>query len=186
MERLAGSGDGGAVTDATPSPPTASTAADPALGPLVRRAVARRSFAVLATASVDGRAHAAGVLYALAEGELWISTLRSSRKARNVAANPAVALTVPVRRLPVGPPSTVMLQGTATVVDLDDPDLRRIAATGSLQAITSHGELELPGGCFLRVRLPRRVPIYGLGMSLPTFLRDPLAAGRAALVDWTG
>jgi nitroimidazol reductase NimA-like FMN-containing flavoprotein (pyridoxamine 5'-phosphate oxidase superfamily) len=164
--------------------PDLSTAADPTLGRLVHRAVAKRSFAVLATASVDGRAHAAGVLYQLAGGELWVSTMRSSRKARNVAANAAVAVTVPVRRLPVGPPSSVMLQGTATVVELDDPKLRRLADEGALKQVTSHGELELPGGCFLRVRLPQRVPVYGLGMSLWALLRDPLASGRIAHVDW--
>lgn len=177
-------GDRGRMSITTASPSDVSTTADPALGRRVHRAVAGRSFAVLATASVGGRTHSAAVLYQLAGGELWISTLRSSRKARNVAANPAVAVTVPVRRLPVGPPSSVMLQGTATVVDLDDPELRRLAADGALEKVTGHGELELPGGCYLRVRLPRRVPVYGLGISLWSVIRNPLAAGRTALVDW--
>ena len=157
---------------------------DPTLGPIVRKAVADRTFANLATASATGRAHVAGVLYALAEGSLWISTLRSSRKARNVAENPAVAVTVPVRRLPVGPPATVAVQGRGTIVPLDDPRLRRLAASGALKAVTSHGELDLDGGCFIEVQLPARVPAYGLGMPLLRFLRDPLAAGRVALVEW--
>ena len=72
----------------------------------------------------------------------------------------------------------------AAVVELDDPEARRLAAAGALKAITSHGALELPDGCFLRVRLRRRVPTYGLGMSLLQLLKDPLAAGRVAEVDW--
>jgi hypothetical protein len=170
--------------------PDPAAAADPAtstdadLARLVRKAVAKRSFAVLATASDDGRSHAAGVLYAVAEGNLWISTLRSSRKAKNVAGNPRVAITIPVRRLPVGPPSSVQLQAKAEVVDVDDAELRRLAASGALKKVTSHGELELADGCFLRVALPERVPVYGLGMSLWRLMRDPLAAGRVARVVW--
>lgn len=162
-----------------------TTHPDPTLGPTVKTAVAKRHFASLATTSAEGRPHVAAVLYALAEGALWISTDLDSRKARNVAAVPQVAVTVPVRRLPVGPPSTVSFQGRATVVGLEDPELRRLAATGALKAITSHGELERDGGCFLKVALPRRVPAYGLGMPLRRLLRDPLGAARVAHVDWS-
>jgi hypothetical protein len=166
-------------------PHTAASTAAADLGPLVRKIVAKRRFATLATVSAEGRAHSAGVLYAVADGALWISTYRDSRKARNVAETATVAVTVPVRRLPVGPPSSVQLQARASVVELDDPELRRLAATGALKAVTSHGELELDGGCMLRVELPRRVPTYGLGMSLVTLLRNPVDAARTAEVDWS-
>lgn len=173
------------MTSTTTAPPHVPLpVADPALGATVRKAVAARSYGTLATTSSAGRTHAAGILYALADGCLWISTHRDSRKARNVVENPRVALTVAVRRLPVGPPASVSLQGLATVVGLDDPEVVALAAAGALRRITSHGELELDGGCFVKVALPRRVPAYGLGMSLRELLRDPLAAGRVAEVDW--
>ena len=164
---------------------TPTTAADPALGATVRKAIAARSYGTLATTSAAGRSHVVGILYALADGALWISTHRDSRKARNVVENPHVALTVAVRRLPVGPPASVSLQGRATVVELDDAEVLRLAASGALKKVTSHGELELDGGCFVKVVLPRRVPAYGLGMSLRQLLQDPLAADRVAEVDWT-
>jgi hypothetical protein len=147
--------------------------------------VGKRHYAVVATAAADGRPHSAGVLYQLAGDELWWSTMRTSRKARNIAANPWIGITVPIRRLPVGPPSAVQLQGRAELVGPDDPDLRRLAEADALPAITGHGELELDGGCFVRVRLPRRVPTYGLGMSLLNLIRHPLEGGRVAAVDWT-
>jgi hypothetical protein len=159
-------------------------AADPTLGPLVAKRVRRRSFAVMATTSAQGHPHAAGVLYQVAGADLWISTLRPSRKAANVAATGKVALTIPVRRLPFGPPSSIQVQAPARVVGLDDPELRRLAADGRLKKVTGHAELDLPDGCFLRVALPRRVPTYGIGMSLLAFLRNPLAAGRTAAVTW--
>jgi hypothetical protein len=117
------------------------------------------------------------VLYALADDALWISTDRRSRKARNVAAEARVAVTVPVRRLPVGPPSSVTFQARAEVLELTDPRVRGVVATGALKAVTGHGELDLPDGCFLRVALPRRLHTYGLGLSLRRLAADPLAAG---------
>jgi len=149
----------------------------------VLQTIDKRSFATLATTSEQGWPHAAGVLYALSGDHLYVSTLRSSRKARNIAADPRVAVTVPVRRAPIGPPSTIIFQTTARVLDLDDPELRAAATSGDLKAVTSHGELELPGGVFLQIALPRKVVTYGLGMSLLSLIREPMnAAGYSKLV----
>ena len=165
--------------------PVDRTPADLALGPIVRRAVARRHYGVVATASAQGRPHSAGVVYQLVADSLWFSTMASSRKAVNIAANPAVGLTIPVRRAPIGPPSAVQLQAVAELVDPHHPELRRLAEAGSLPAITGHGELDLEGGCFVRLRLPRRVPVYGIGMSLLQLIRHPLDGARVASVDWS-
>ena len=148
----------------------------------VLETIGKRSFATVATTSPEGWPHAAGVLYAMSGDALYVSTMRSSRKARNILANPKVAVSVPVRRAPVGPPSNISFQTTARVLDLDDPELRAAAASGDLRSVTGHGELELPGGVFLRIALPRKVVTYGLGMSLLSLMRDPMhAAGVAHL-----
>ena len=166
---------------------TLTTEAPPfnGLGPAVRRAVERRSFATLATTSPAGRPHVAGVLYSLVDGALYVSTLRSSRKARNISAHRQVAVCIPIRRLPVGPPSSVQLQAVAAVLAVDDPFVIRLAAAGRLGAITGHGELDLPDGCVLRITLLGRVLTYGLGMPLRRLIRDPLNAAGVADVDWT-
>lgn len=169
---------------ASPASPALTAPADPALGSLVRRVVGKRHFASLATASARGRVHGAGVLYQLAAGRLWISTLQSSRKAANVAATGRAAVVIPVRRLPIGPPASVQMQCRAEIVPLDDPELCALAERGQLDDVTGHGELDLDGGCFLQLTPPERVPVYGLGMSLLALLRDPLGAGRVAAVDW--
>jgi hypothetical protein len=156
------------------------TAIEPtALLAAATRALASRTYCTLATASGTGHPHAAGVLYAAVGTTFYVSTLRGSRKARNIAVNPRVAVTVPVRRSPIGPPSTVQFQGTAEVLGLDDPGLRELAAAGRLKPVTSHGELELPGGCFLRITPGRRLLTYGLGMSLLHLIRNPLDAAGA-------
>ena len=179
-----------APSTAAPTPAPAPTTAGPVPvgGPpptevpadLVVRAIDRRSFCTLATTSPRGRAHVAGVLYEAVGTDVYVSTLRTSRKARNIAANPSVAVCIPVRRLPVGPPSSVQFQGHAELLDLDDPEVRRLAAAGDLEGITSLGELELPGGCFVRITPDGRAATYGLGMSLRRLLRDPLSAAGVA------
>lgn len=148
----------------------------------VLEAIGKRSFATLASTSAAGWPHAAGVLYALSGDHLYVSTMGASRKARNIAENPRVAVTVPVRRAPVGPPSSIIFQASARVLELDDPELRAAAASGDLKPVTGHGELELPGGVFIQIALPRKVVTYGLGMSLLSLIRDPMhAAGFARL-----
>jgi len=149
---------------------------------LVTRALARRSYAMLATASPAGRPHAAGVLYAAVGSTLYVSTDLDSRKGRNLATNPHVGVTVPVRRLPIGPPSAIQFQATADVLAVDDPQVTALAESGAIKRITGHGELERPYGCIVRIIPSPTVHTYGLGMSLWGLVRNPLnAAGRATL-----
>jgi len=171
-------------TQQIPSRPAAATSAGGIAEPSVHVTVEgvlhlleKRSFATLATTSPAGFPHAAGVLYDTAGSTFYVSTSAPSRKARNVAENPRVALCIPVRRLPVGPPSSVQLQATAEVLAVDDPDLLSLVAAGELKGVTSHGELELPEGCFLRITPNGRLTTYGLGLSLRRLIKDPLAAG---------
>ena len=149
---------------------------------MIRRTLEHRSIATLATVSAAGRPHAATVLYQCAGDALFVSTSLESRKARNVAGSGNAAITVFVRRLPFGPPSSIQFQTTATVLANDDPEVAQLASAGRLRNVTSHGELDLPGGCFLRLAFPARAATYGLGMSLWRLMRDPLNA--AGQVSW--
>jgi Pyridoxamine 5'-phosphate oxidase len=140
----------------------------------------KRSFCTLATTSVDHRPHVAGVLFVAVDGVLYVNTLRSSRKARNIAANPGAFVCVPVRRVPVGPPSSIQFAATVTILGLDHPDTKRLVQSGALKSITSHGELDLPGSCFLGITPNSRMHTYGLGMPLHRLIRNPLEAAGLA------
>ena len=108
---------------------------------------------------------------------------RESRKARNIAGHGVAAVTIAVRRLPIGPPASIQFQCSAAVLANDDPEIIRLAAAGRLDRITGHGELTLDGACFLRLALPTRVITYALGMSLWRAMRNPLdAAGELNLL----
>lgn len=187
MDRLVGPSSTGGMTTTDHTPPldgaTGSALADASLAhptwdDVVRR-IARRSYCVLGTSSPAHRPHSAGVLYAEADGALYVSIERDSRKGRNIAANPHVSINVPIRRLPVGPPATAMYASTAELLAIDDPHILELARGGRITAVTSHGELEHPAGAFVRIAPPQVVHTYGLGLSLLTFVRNPLrAAGR--------
>ncbi len=139
--------------------------------------------ATLATVSGIGRPHAATVLYQCVDDALFVSTHRQSRKARNVADNGVAAVTIAVRRLPIGPPASIHFQSSATVLANDDPEIIRLAEAGRLDRITAHGEMNIDGGCFLRLALPDRLLTYALGMSLWRAIRNPLdAAGEVDLL----
>ena len=149
---------------------------------MIRRAIERRSVATLATVSAIGRPHAATVLYQCVDDALFVSTSRHSRKARNVAEHGVAAVSIAVRRLPIGPPASIQFQSSAAVLSNDDAEIIRLATAGRLDRITAHGEMDLDGGCFLRLELPARAITYALGMSLWRVMRNPLdAAGEVDL-----
>jgi Pyridoxamine 5'-phosphate oxidase len=141
----------------------------------------KRSFCTLATSSTDNSPHVAGVLFVAIGNVLYVNTLRSSRKARNIARNPQAFVCVPVRRLPVGPPSSIQFAATVNILAVDHPDVVRLVHSGALKSITSHGELEMTGSCFLEIRPNSHMHTYGLGMSLRKLIRNPLQASGVAI-----
>ncbi len=150
---------------------------------MIAKLLAKRSFCTLATTSPSGYPHAAGVIYSYVDGVLYVSTTRSSRKARNLISNDKVFVCVPVRRMPFGPPpSQIQFSSTATILPNDHPEITELASKGLIKSITSHGELDLPDVCFVRIDFPKTYLTYGLGMSLRQLAKDPLnAAGRLAV-----
>ncbi len=146
----------------------------------VLRLIAKRTFANLATVSPSRTPHTAGVLYATVDRFMYASTVMGTRKARNIAHEPRVAIAIPVRRIPVGPPALIHFQATAELLPTDDRRIRDLAEAGKLDEVTSHGELDLADGCFLRIPIPSRIHTYGLGLSLYRLVRDPLNASGIA------
>ena len=149
---------------------------------LIRRALAQQSFCVLATSSADHRPHAVGLLYAADGLDLYLLVGEDSVKVRNVRENPRVAVCVPVRKYPFGPPMAVQFQGTAQILAPDDPKIRELTAAGRLKRITGLGAADRPGTCFLRITPHRRVSSYGLGISLRQLLRDVAQGHRSVAV----
>ena len=96
----------------------------------VWRAVARASFAVLSHLTPGGEPRSSGVVYKASGRKLFVAVAPGSWKARHVAADGRVAVTVPVRRggilslvAPI-PPATVSFHGTAIVHPAGSPRAR--------------------------------------------------------------
>ena len=147
-----------------------------ALRDAVEEAIASNWFCMLATSSNENRPHVAGVLYALVGRDLYVNTDEASRKARNIAENGRAAVCIPVNVAPDAPPFTATLQGTAELLPNDHPEITSLVADGRLAAVTSHGELERPGTCFVKVTPGARVATYGIGVSPEELEADPLSA----------
>ncbi len=144
----------------------------------VWRTIERRSFCTLATSSADNEPHVAGVLYAVADRVLYLTTQTRSKKGRNLRENPRVAVCIPVRIYPVGPPFCVQFRGTAELLSPQDPSMSTLLSDRHLEKITSHGELDDPDSWFVRLVPDRRISTYGIGVPLRTLLRDPISASR--------
>lgn len=67
-------------------------------------AIARENFMVIGMVSARGEARTAGVMHHVHDGRLWFTTNDREWKARHIAANPAVSVTVPIaKRVPLMP-----------------------------------------------------------------------------------
>jgi hypothetical protein len=143
----------------------------------VWRQVARASFAVLSHVTPSGEPRSSGVVYRTLGRRLYVAVAPDSWKARHVALDSKVSLTVPVRRggvlalvMPI-PPATVSFHGHAIVHPAGSPEVGPLFdELGSLlpaERRTSADIIEIvPKGAFVT---------YGIGISLAK-MRDPAAA----------
>ena len=170
------------ISDTTPGTHAGTDAGtDPRQLAKVRRTIHTKSFATLATTSPAGRPHVAGVVYDEVDGELWVHTMRTSRKARSIAANPHVAVCIPFRKLPAGPPYSVHFQATARLVAMDSREALDRLEAGKLTSISGHGALDEPDGVFVRIVPNDTVHSYGLGANPIDLIRDPLHSGARSV-----
>jgi hypothetical protein len=143
----------------------------------VWRALARASFAILGQVTPSGEPRSSGVVYRIVGRRLYVAVAPGSWKAKHVAANGRVAVTVPVRRggilalvAPI-PPATISFHGTAIVHPAGSPEVRplldELAALLPAERRASAAIIEIaPEGYFAT---------YGLDVSLMK-MRDPTVA----------
>jgi hypothetical protein len=143
----------------------------------VWRQIAGASFAVLSHVTPSGEPRSSGVVYRTLGRRLFVAVAPDSWKARHVADDGRVSLTVPIRRggvlalvMPI-PPATISFPGYAIVHPADSPEvgplLNELGSLLPADRRTSAAIIEIaPEGAFVT---------YGIGVSL-TAMRDPAAA----------
>ncbi len=158
----------------------------------VESAVRKKTFAVLTTIGPEGRPHSTGVLYGIAPPSspfaLFVLTLETYVKVRNVRANPtaSLAVTFPHRIMSFVPASCATFHGRIDVVPIDDPD--------GLWAFDQHRILRdnmtsLDGGTghavFLKLVPEPKVLCYGLGIGLREMRKHREQLGYSVSIDRT-
>ncbi len=146
---------------------------------IARRTIEGRSFCTLATSSPSNVPHVVAVRYAVLDGALYVTMFGDSIKARNIRANPRVAVCIPARKFPMFPPFAVQFQGRAELLPNDDPEIVRLFEAGAFKRIISKADFADPHSWFARIAPPRRVSTYGLGVSLLQIVREPTSAVRS-------
>ncbi|WP_136708240.1 pyridoxamine 5'-phosphate oxidase family protein [Agromyces sp. H66] len=149
----------------------------------VWQAIARENFMVIGMVSARGEARSAGVMHHVHDGVIWFTTNEREWKARHVAANPAVSVTVPIaKRVPFVPwvripPATITFHGVAEAVPVADlPDDVRRALLHGLE-VTDGGERGALIGIAVRPR--GDFVTYGVGVSALGMRDTERARGRA-------
>ena len=139
-------------------------------------------FAVVGMVNARNEARTAGILYAVRDHKLYFITGRDTWKARHIAANPRVSVTIPIaKRVPIMPwmkipQATITFQGTAHVCGAGEamPDLLQKL----LGPMADDREL-IAGSCLIEIVPAGEFVTYGIGVRLIE-MRDPnKARGRA-------
>ena len=149
----------------------------------VWRAVARASFAVLSHVTPAGEPRSSGVVYKASGRRMVVAVAPGSWKARHVAADGRVAVTVPVRRggilslvAPI-PPATISFHGTAVVHPAGSPQARSVLdELGSLIPAERRSE-----ACVIEIIPAGAFRTYGLGVSLRAMLNPAAAQARVPI-----
>lgn len=149
---------------------------------IVWEALRHELFACLSFVNPAGEARAAGIVYVVEGGELFIATERESWKARHIAKNPHVALVVPIaKRIPFLPwikipAATINFAGTATVMRVDE-----LGAGVRKRLLRSNAasDEDLASACVLRVKPVGDFVTYGVGTTMWGMRDHKGAQGRA-------
>jgi hypothetical protein len=145
-------------------------------------AVEKELFAVLGMVTAAGEARTVGIVYIVRERKLYIATAADTWKARHVAANPHVSITIPIaKRIPIAPwvkipQATITFCGTARVFPPAEaaPEI----VTAIFRGATVDEEL-VAGSCLIEVAPEGEFVTYGVGIPLFQMRQPELARGRA-------
>ena len=97
---------------------------------LVEKSIRSKDFGILSTIAPDGYPHSTGILYAVSQENevfnLYLLTIKSYKKARNIINNPLVSFVIPFPHhiLRFVPASCVQFQGKAEIISFDDKTAR--------------------------------------------------------------
>jgi hypothetical protein len=153
----------------------------------VWKAIAGVNFMIIGMVSVKGEARTAGVMHVVDEGRLWFTTNEREWKARHIAVNPDVSVTVPIpKRIPFVPwvkvpAATITFTGVAETIPAEQlPADARHALLHGLE-VSDGGER----GALIAigVRPTGDFVTYGIGVSILGMRDTESARGRVTAAE---
>ena len=148
----------------------------------VWQTIDKELFAVVGMVNAANEARTAGLVYIVRDRKLYLATGADTWKARHIAANPHVSVTIPIaKRVPIMPwlkipQATITFQGTAHVCGAGEalPDLLQ-----KLLGPMANDQELIAGSCLVEIIPTGEFVTYGVGVRLIE-MRDPnKARGRA-------
>jgi hypothetical protein len=150
----------------------------------VWRAVAKASFAVVGYVTPSGAPRSSGVVYRAVGRRLFVAVAPDGWKARHIAADGRVSVTVPIQRgkvlslvMPI-PPATVSFHGAAVVHPAGSPQARSLPK--ELESLLPAERRD--SACIIEIVPDGAFVTYGVGVSLMD-MRHPEAARARVPVD---
>lgn len=149
----------------------------------VWRELTRVSFAVVSYVTPSGEPRSSGVVFTISGRHMYVAVAPNSWKARHIALNGRVAVTVPIRRggllsllFPI-PPAVVSFHGNAIVHPAGSRDLQVPLQT--LDALVPPERRA--SASIIEIAPVGQFATYGVGVSLSQMRSPALASGRAAV-----
>lgn len=144
-------------------------------------AIEKELFGVIGMVTAKGEARTAGVVYIVRDRMLIIATGADSWKARHIAANPHVSMTIPIaKRVPIMPwlkipQATITFAGLAHVYPAADasPEIKQAIFRGA------GDDALLAESCLIAVTPVGEFVTYGIGIPLSRMRYPEQARGRA-------
>ena len=149
----------------------------------VWEALDKASFAVIGYVTRNGEPRSSGVIYKTAGRRLFTVVAPDSWKARHIAADKHVSVTVPVRRggvlslLAPIPPATISFHATAIVHPAGS--VKVAALSKELASLLPEGRRD--EGALVELVPEGRFLTYGIGVSLAGMMKPELARGLVSI-----
>ena len=148
----------------------------------VWQAIEKELFAVVGMVTANQEARTVGVVYIVRDRKLYVATDRDAWKARHIAANPHVSVTIPIaKRIPIMPwvkipAATITFSGAARILAPNEapPELLKAIFRGM-----EENEKKIAGSCLVEITPIKEFVTYGIGVSLMQMRQPEQARGRA-------
>lgn len=152
----------------------------------VWKEIEKNLFAVLGMVTPKGEARTVGIVYVVHDHKLYIGTQKAAWKAKHIADNPHVSLTIPIaKRIPFLPwikipAATITFSGTARVLANGEVKADVLKA---LYRDVVKDETAMAASCVIEVTPQGEFITYGVGIGLMQMRFPDKARGRATVAS---